>query len=85
MLAFLASHNNDPGSKWATANGQWVFGISDPFAVLDALREHLTQARSVKAIVFDHASTGALHCQTGAPSLWQGALFDWLAQTFPGG
>jgi len=118
VLRFLASHNSDPGSKWATDNGQWVFGVANPFAVmdafkaytlapvagrikadvlllagaddhfvppdqLDALRDSLTQAHSVKAILFDRASGGGLHCQIGAPSLWQGALFDWLAQTFP--
>ena len=118
VLRYLASHNSDPGSKWATDNGQWVFGVTDPFAVmdafkaytlapvagriksdvlllagaddhfvppdqLDALRSSLTQARSVKAILFDRASGGSLHCQIGAPSLWQGVLFDWMAGTFP--
>jgi hypothetical protein len=31
----------------------------------------------ITAATFDAASGGALHCQIGAPSLWQGVLFDW--------
>jgi hypothetical protein len=23
-----------------------------------------------------------MHCQIGAPSLWPGVLFDWMAATF---
>jgi hypothetical protein len=42
----------------------------------------LTAAHSVTAVSFDAASGGALHCQIGAPSLWQGVLFDWMAAKF---
>lgn len=52
---------------------------------LEQMRKALVQARSVKAVMFDRASGGALHCQIGAPSLWQGTLFDWLEQTYPTG
>jgi hypothetical protein len=37
---------------------------------------------SVTAVTFDAASGGALHCQLGAPSLWQGVLFDWMTEKF---
>jgi dienelactone hydrolase len=95
-----------------------VFGVDDPFAVLEAFkayrlapasplikadvlifagaddhfvpsdqmeefRKSLTHARSVTAVLFDRVSGGAEHCQMGAPSLWQGALFDWLGEKFP--
>jgi hypothetical protein len=33
-------------------------------------------------VSFDRDSGGALHCQIGAPSLWQGALFDWMVAKF---
>jgi alpha-beta hydrolase superfamily lysophospholipase len=118
ILNFLSSHLADPGSTWATQNGEWVFGVKDAFAVLDAfkdynletaaphiqgdvlllggaddhfvpndqmdaMRKSLVHAHSVKAIMFDRASGGSLHCQIGAPSLWHGALFDWLSATYP--
>jgi hypothetical protein len=50
---------------------------------MDAMRRSLVHARSVKAIMFDRSSGGSLHCQIGAPSLWHGALFDWLSATYP--
>jgi hypothetical protein len=37
----------------------------------------------VTALQFDRASGGSEHCQLGAPSLWQGALFGWLEEKFP--
>jgi alpha-beta hydrolase superfamily lysophospholipase len=118
LLNFLSSRQNDPGSTWAIQNGEWVFGVNDPFAVMDAfkpynlenvapriqgdvlllagaddhfvpgdqldlMRKSLTHAHSVKAIMFDRASGGSLHCQIGAPSLWHAALFDWLSATYP--
>jgi alpha-beta hydrolase superfamily lysophospholipase len=118
LLNFLAGLNKDPGSTWAQENGEWVMGVNDPFALLDAFkayrlapvanqikadvlilagtedhfvpagqmeqfRRSLGQARSVTAIEFDRASGGAQHCQIGAPSVWQGAVFDWLKAKFP--
>jgi dienelactone hydrolase len=118
LLRFLAGLNQNPGSTWAQENGEWVLGVHDPFALIDAFkayrlapvanlikadvlilagaedhfvpadqmeqfRKSLTQARSVTAIEFDRASGGAQHCQIGAPSVWQGAVFDWLKAKFP--
>lgn len=118
VLNFLSGLNKDPGSNWAQKNGQWVFGLSDPFDVIAAFkayrvapfaariksdvlifsgaddhfvpseqteefRKSLVNARSVTAITFDRASGGGEHCQLGAPSLWQGALFDWMDVKFP--
>jgi alpha-beta hydrolase superfamily lysophospholipase len=117
LLESLARRNPDSGSRWAVANGQWVFGVHGMFDVLDAFKAYrlapvaaeikqdvlllagtedhfvpidqlkltqdaLTSARSVTAVTFDAASGGALHCQMGAPSLWQGVLFDWMATKF---
>jgi alpha-beta hydrolase superfamily lysophospholipase len=117
LLESLARRNPDSGSRWAVANGQWVFGVHGMFDVLDAFKAYrlapvaaqikqdvlllagtedhfvpieqleltqkaLTAARSVTAVLFDAASGGALHCQMGAPSLWQGVLFDWMAAKF---
>lgn len=118
ILNFLSGLKGDPGSTWAIQNGEWVLGVNDPFAVMDAfklyglegvaprikqdvlllagaddhfvpgnqlemMRKDLTGARSVKAIMFDRASGGSLHCQIGAPSLWHAAVFDWLKSTYP--
>jgi alpha-beta hydrolase superfamily lysophospholipase len=61
-------------------------GADDHFVPADQMaqfRKSLTQAHSVTAIEFDRASGGAEHCQIGAPSLWQGAVFDWLKAKFP--
>jgi alpha-beta hydrolase superfamily lysophospholipase len=120
LLTYLAGRTRDPGARWAQQNGEWVFGVSDPFAVLDAFkayrlgpvadritqdvlllagaddhfvpfdqldpeRQSLTHARSVTVVTFDGDSGGALHCQVGAPSLWQATLFDWLKTKFGGG
>jgi alpha-beta hydrolase superfamily lysophospholipase len=117
LLESLARRSPDSGSRWAVANGQWVFGVHGMFDVLDAFKayrlapvaaqikqdvlllagtedhfvpieqlkqtqEALTNARSVTAVSFDAASGGSLHCQVGAPSLWQGVLFDWMAEKF---
>jgi alpha-beta hydrolase superfamily lysophospholipase len=117
LLRFLAGLGGDSGATWAQENGKWVFGVSDPFAVLDAFkayrlapvaprikadvlmfagaddhfvpsdqldqfRNSLVNARSVTAIRFDRLSGGSQHCQIGAPSLWQAALFDWLNAKF---
>jgi alpha-beta hydrolase superfamily lysophospholipase len=117
LLESLARRNPDSGSRWAVANGQWVFGVHGMFDVLDAFKAYrlapvaaqikqdvlllagtedhfvpieqlevtqkaLTAARSVTAVSFDAASGGGLHCQMGAPSLWQAVLFDWMAAKF---
>jgi alpha-beta hydrolase superfamily lysophospholipase len=117
VLESLARRNPDTGSRWAVANGQWVFGVHGMFAVLDAFKAYrlapvaaqitqdvlllagtedhfvpieqleqtrraLSAARSVTAVTFDAASGGALHCQMGAPGLWQGTLFDWMTAKF---
>jgi alpha-beta hydrolase superfamily lysophospholipase len=117
VLESLTRRNPDSGSRWAVANGQWVFGVHGMFDVLNAFKAYrlapvaaqikqdvlllagtedhfvpieqleltkraLTAARSVTAVTFDAASGGALHCQMGAPSLWQGVLFDWMAEKF---
>jgi hypothetical protein len=53
-----------------------------PIEQLELTKKALTAAHSVTAVSFDAASGGALHCQMGAPSLWQGVLFDWMAAKF---
>jgi alpha-beta hydrolase superfamily lysophospholipase len=118
VLSYLSGLTADPGVTWAQENGEWVFGVATPFAVVDAFkaytlepvaskitadvlifsgaddhfvppdqveafRKSLVNARSVTSVGFDRASGGAEHCQLGAPSLWQGALFDWLGEKFP--
>jgi pimeloyl-ACP methyl ester carboxylesterase len=117
LVAKLAQARSDTASRWAVANGQWVFGVHGMFSVLDAfksyqlapvsaritqdvllfagsddrfvpieqldmMRRSLSAARSVAAVSFDRASGGSLHCQLGAPSLWQGTLFDWMDAKF---
>ena len=54
-----------------------------PLRQLDEERKALVHARSVTAVIFDRDSGGSLHCQIGAPSLWQATLFDWLTAKFP--
>jgi alpha-beta hydrolase superfamily lysophospholipase len=51
----------------------------------DEFRASLTNARSVTSITFSRESGGGEHCQLGAPTLWQAALFDWLSAKFPVG
>jgi pimeloyl-ACP methyl ester carboxylesterase len=40
VLAFLSKRaaNADPGTNWAQQNGEWVFGMSGPFQVIDNFR-----------------------------------------------
>jgi alpha-beta hydrolase superfamily lysophospholipase len=38
LLKFLNGLNTDPGTNWAQRNGEFVFGVSDPFAVLEAFK-----------------------------------------------
>jgi len=61
-------------------------GADDHFVPPDqagAFRASLTHARSVTSVTFSRESGGGEHCQLGAPTLWQAALFDWLAAKFP--
>jgi pimeloyl-ACP methyl ester carboxylesterase len=63
-----------------------MVGENDQFVTPDQgekYKKSLTHARSVTMVTFDKASGGGEHCQIGAPSLWQAAFFDWLAQKFP--
>jgi pimeloyl-ACP methyl ester carboxylesterase len=63
-----------------------MVGENDHFVPSDQgekYKDSLTHAHSVTMVTFDKASGGAEHCQVGAPSLWQAAFFDWLAQKFP--
>ena len=118
LLRFLSSLQKDPGHVWSLQNGEWVFGVQGPAAVLEAFRPYslapvvgrihadvlimagdddhfvprvqadefargLVNARSVTTVRFDRASGGGEHCQIGAPSVWEGALFDWLDAKFP--
>jgi pimeloyl-ACP methyl ester carboxylesterase len=39
-LAFLMGVANDPGAEWARENGKWVFGLDDPFALLEAFKAY---------------------------------------------
>jgi alpha-beta hydrolase superfamily lysophospholipase len=60
-------------------------GADDHFVPPNQIGEFqksLTNARSVTTVVFDHASGGGEHCQLGAPSLWQAAIFDWMKAKF---
>jgi pimeloyl-ACP methyl ester carboxylesterase len=118
VLRFLSSLQKDPGHVWSLRNGEWVFGVRSPDAVLEAFRPYslapvvsriradvlimagdddhfvpraqadqfaigLVNARSVTTVRFVRASGGGEHCQIGAPSLWEGALFDWMDAKFP--
>jgi alpha-beta hydrolase superfamily lysophospholipase len=75
-----------PVAARITADVLILVGENDQFVTPDQgekYKESLTHARSVTTIIFDKASGGAEHCQIGAPSLWQAAFFDWVAQKFP--
>jgi alpha-beta hydrolase superfamily lysophospholipase len=39
-LNFLSGLNKDPGVTWAQKNGQWVFGLKDPFDVITAFKAY---------------------------------------------
>lgn len=53
ILKYLSGHGSDPGATWAQENGMWVFGVSDPFAVLDAFQAYrlASVAKLIKADV----------------------------------
>lgn len=40
LLNKLGTRHSDSGGKWAVQNGEWVFGVSTPFAVLDAFKPY---------------------------------------------
>jgi alpha-beta hydrolase superfamily lysophospholipase len=40
VLNFLAGLGSDPGATWAQQNGMWVFGVNNPFAVLDTFKAY---------------------------------------------
>ncbi|MGC1550402.1 MAG: alpha/beta fold hydrolase [Rhodanobacter sp.] len=40
VLNFLAGLGSNPGATWAQENGMWVFGVSNPFAVLDTFKAY---------------------------------------------
>jgi dienelactone hydrolase len=75
-----------PAAKLIKADVLIFAGADDHFVPadqMDQFRRSLTSAHSVSAISFDRPSGGSQHCQIGAPSLWQGSLFDWLSSTYP--
>ena len=39
-LKFLSGLHHNTGDSWAQENGMWVFGVRDPFAVLDAFHAY---------------------------------------------
>lgn len=53
LLNFLSGLNKDPGSNWAQKNGQWVFGLSDPFEVIETFKAYRLEpvASRIKADV----------------------------------
>ena len=85
VIDTFKSYRIGPVADRITADVLLLAGTADQFVPLEQLdqeRKALTNARSVTAIVFDSESGGSLHCQIGAPSLWQSALFDWLEAKF---
>lgn len=41
VLYFLAGlGHKDPGAEWGQENGKWVFGVKDPFALLEAFKAY---------------------------------------------
>jgi pimeloyl-ACP methyl ester carboxylesterase len=75
-----------PVASKITADVLILVGENDQFVTPDQgerYKNSLTHARSVTMVSFDKASGGGEHCQIGAPSLWQAAFFDWVAQKFP--
>ena len=86
LLDAFKAYRLAPVANQIKADVLILAGAEDHFVPADQMeqfRRSLTQARSVTAIEFDRASGGAEHCQIGAPSVWQGAVFDWLKAKFP--
>jgi dienelactone hydrolase len=76
-LAPVASHIHADVLALAGADDHFV-----PADQMDKFKKSLVNAHSVTAITFSHESGGGEHCQLGAPSLWQGAIFDWIKKKF---
>jgi dienelactone hydrolase len=53
-----------------------------PFAQTAAFEKSLVNAKSVKTVIFDRASGGAEHCQTGNSTLVHETVFDWMQSKF---
>ncbi len=88
VLTAFRQYTLAPVASKITADVLILVGKDDHFVTpdqADRYKASLTHARSVTTVVFDKASGGAEHCQVGAPSLWQAAFFDWLAQKFQPG
>jgi pimeloyl-ACP methyl ester carboxylesterase len=61
-------------------------GMDDHFVPIHQTADFekaLLNARSVTTRIFDQPSGGAGHCQGGALTLYQAAVFDWLLEKFP--
>jgi len=86
VSAVFKQYTLAPVASRITGDVLILVGEDDQFITPDQGEKYkasLTGARSVTMVVFDKASGGAEHCQIGAPSLWQAAFFDWVAQKFP--
>lgn len=56
-------------------------GTNDHFIPLNQVeifKNSLTNARSIKTIIYDEEFGGAEHCQLGASTLWQADFFEWI-------
>jgi alpha-beta hydrolase superfamily lysophospholipase len=85
VLDAFKAYSLGPVADRVTQDVLLLAGTADhfvPLTQLDQERQALTHAHSVTAVVFDRESGGSLHCQLGAPSVWQGVLFDWLTAKF---
>lgn len=86
LLDAFKAYRLEPIASRIKADVLAFAGADDHFVPpdqMDRYSKSLTQAHSVTAIWYDRASGGSLHCQLGAPSLWQAALFDWIEAKFP--
>jgi pimeloyl-ACP methyl ester carboxylesterase len=86
VAAAFKQYTLAPVASRITGDVLILVGEDDHFVPPDQgekYKQSLTHARSVTMVVFDKTSGGAEHCQSGAPSLWQAAFFDWVAQKFP--
>ncbi len=80
-LKALGSYTLAPVASLVKAEVLILAGLDDHFIPVGQAADFacaLTAARSVRTIVYDHASGGAEHCQMGAQSLWHADLFDWI-------
>ena len=67
ILNFLAGLHSDSGATWAQTNGMWVFGVPDPFALLDAFKAYrlVPVAARIKADVLIFAADDLAPDQIG--------------------